>query len=137
MKLELTKIRPASIIDDDTLSDYYLYRGETVKRLNRDLYEGSQGFTEMNLEGYLYAYHNFIEEGKNFATLTPYKKNIKPCSKRTYRFGCINTNTNTVYYFFRGKNLGKSRQQAIQVYNELKAYCDAQGEVLLAFAMKS
>jgi hypothetical protein len=32
--------------------------------------------------------------------------------------------------------LGKSREQAIEVYNELKPYCDAQGEGLVAFAMK-
>lgn len=137
MKLELTKIKPVILLDKDTLLDYDDNLGKNVKKFNRDIYADSQGFSEINLDGYAFAFHEFFEEGKIFATLTIYKISVKPCSKRTYKFGCINTVDKTLHYFFRGKNLGKSRQQAIQVYNELKIYCEAQGEGLLAFAMKS
>jgi len=136
MKLELYYMRPSNLLDTDTMTDYYINNGVNVARNNRSVYEGSEGFQEIELEKHLFAFHTFNESGKEFATLTPYRLNPSPCSKRTYKFGCFNTNTRKVYFFFKGKNLGKSREQAIEVYNELKPYCDAQGEGLVAFAMK-
>lgn len=137
MKLELTQIRAERILDDATLTDYIKYQGKSVAQINREIYLGSNGFQEMHLDGHYYAYHCFHENGKNFATLTPYRLDVSNCSKRTYKFGCIKSKSNSIFWFFRGKNLGKSREQAIQVYNELKMYCDAQGEGLIPFAMKA
>ena len=107
MKLELYYVRPSNLLDTDTMTDYYTNNGLNVARNNRGVYEGSEGFKEIELAKLLFAFHTFYESGKEFATLTPYRLNPSPCSKRTYKFGCFNINTQNIYFFFKGKNLGK------------------------------
>ena len=134
MKLETYAIKKTNFIDNDTLTDYAMHNGDNTIKICREVYKASGN--ELVLDGHHFVYHVFNEEGMMFATLTPYSLNPSICSKRTFRFGVINTKNKSIRFFFRGKNLGKNRQQAVEVFNELVKYCQAQGRHFLPFAMK-
>lgn len=144
MNLHLTPVRYKNILDDETFLDYSTYQGLNTIRINRALFGDSMRKNERVFDGYYFNYHEFKENGNFFATLQPYRIKAAPLSKRLYSFGCFETqedpSMNKLYFFFKGKGMADSRQQAVEVYNALTQYCsqefNATGRVLTPFAMK-
>lgn len=135
MKLQLIPVRYKNVLDSDTYVDYITFNGENVIKANRELFSDTWDAKELIFDGFYFLYHEHNYDGKEFATLQPYRLNTSPLSKRHYSFGCINEEENRIYMFFKGKRMASDRDAAMTVYGELKSYCASIGH-LTPFSIK-
>lgn len=134
MNLQLTPMRFEKVLDDETMLDYVTNQGHNVLERNRKIFD-NQNFKEVCLNGYYFTYHNYLENGQEFATLQPYLMETYPPSKRTFCFGCMDTSKQQAFMFFKGKKMASDRPTAIVVYNELKKYLEPK-KAFLPFSIK-
>lgn len=133
IKLGLTPLNARQVIDAGT-SEQYLMLGESYMiQKNRPLFVGHE---EICVDGFYYALVNFTENGEDFCVLTPYRHKHKNELRRRFSFGAYDEKKNKLYLFFNGVSKSPNREHALQVYGELKSYCEHVEPNLKPFAIK-
>jgi len=133
VKLELTPLRWQKVIDSVTSDSYVNDRVNEILSSNRKLFNPKD---EILVDGFYYAFNEFVEDGKPFVTLTPYRIKHSVMKKKKYSFGCYNRVSNELNLFFKGMAKSDSREHAVVVYNSLLDYCKSINPNLKPFAIK-
>jgi len=133
VKLELSPLRWQKVIDSKTSDSYIGDSLQMILSTNRKMFNPKD---EIQVDGFYYAFNEFVEDGKNFVTLTPYRVKHSVMLKKKYSFGAYNRVTNSLHLFFKGQAKSDSREHAILVYTSLLDYCKSINPNLKPFAIK-
>ena len=133
IKLTLTPLAPRQVIDANTSEQYVMLGESYIIQKNRPLFDGHE---EICVDTYYYALVKFVENGQDFCVLTPYRNKHKNELRRRFSFGAYDTKKNKLFLFFNGVSKSPNREHALQVYNELKSYCEHVEPNLKPFAIK-
>ena len=133
IKLTLTPLAPRQVIDANTSEQYVMLGESYIIQKNRPLFDGHE---EICVDTFYYALVKFVENGQEFCVLTPYRNKHKNELRRRFSFGAYDTKKNKLFLFFNGVSKSPNREHALQVYNELKSYCEHVEPSLKPFAIK-